>query len=60
MVTIQQNELFGRRSDLRTIDMYNCVHDMLNIFTAEYSRENDYAEGFANFWEHVVDLFALK
>ena len=35
--------------------MHKRVYAMFSIFTAEDSRENAYAEGFANFWEHVVD-----
>ena len=40
---------------LENIDMYNPVHDMFIICTAENSMENAYAEGFANYWENVVD-----
>ena len=40
---------------LEDTDMYNMVHEMFSIFTAEDSRDNDYAEGFVHFWEHVVD-----
>jgi K+-sensing histidine kinase KdpD len=29
---------------------------MFSICTASDSRENDYAEGFINYWEHVVDF----
>ena len=35
--------------------MYNRIHEMFNICTAEDSRDNDHAEGFANYWAHVVD-----
>ena len=40
---------------LEDIDQYNSVHDMFSIFNASDGRENDYAEGFGNYWEHVVD-----
>ena len=35
--------------------MYNSVHDMLNIFSASDSRQNDYAEGFGNPWDNRID-----
>ena len=40
---------------LEYIDMYNRVHEMLSIFSARYSRQNDYAEGFGNYWGNTCD-----
>ena len=40
---------------LEDIDMYNRVHEMFNIFSASDSRQNDYAEGFGNFWDNRMD-----
>ena len=34
------------------MDMYNRVHELFNIYTARDSRNNDFAEGFANWWEN--------
>ena len=31
--------------------MYNWSHALLNIFSAEDSRYNDYVKGFGNIWE---------
>ena len=35
---------------IEDIDNYNRVHEMFQVFSATDSRENDYAEGFANYW----------
>ena len=40
---------------LEDIVMYNRAHEMFIIFTTTDSRENHYAEGFGNYWEHVAD-----
>ena len=36
---------------LEDIDLYNKVHEMINNFTSEGSRYNDYAESFGDLWE---------
>ena len=41
---------------LEDVDMYNKVHEMISIFTATESRDNDYGEGFSMFWDNVVDV----
>ena len=41
------------------IDLYNRVYEMLNNFTAEGSRYNDYAEGFGHVREGVSAPNAL-
>ena len=40
---------------LEDIHMYNRVHEMFSIFSATDSRQNDYAEGFGNFWDNRMD-----
>ena len=40
---------------LEDIDMYNRVHEMFNIFSASDSRQNDFAEGFGNYWDNKQD-----
>ncbi|MFM7990228.1 MAG: hypothetical protein ACKPKO_64025, partial [Candidatus Fonsibacter sp.] len=35
--------------------MYNRVHEMFNIFSASDSRQNDFAEGFGNYWDNKQD-----
>ena len=37
------------------IDMYNSFRDLVNIFSVDASRFNDYAEGFGNNWEGYAD-----
>ena len=41
---------------LEDIEMYFRVHELFTRCTSAESRESDYAEGFANYWEHVVNL----
>jgi len=36
---------------IEDIDNYNRVHEMFQVFSATDSRENDYAEGFSNYWQ---------
>ncbi|MFM7854568.1 MAG: hypothetical protein ACKO96_22240, partial [Flammeovirgaceae bacterium] len=38
------------------IDMYSRVHDMIHIFSATESRENDYSEGFANLKPEMLTI----
>ncbi|MFM7988588.1 MAG: hypothetical protein ACKPKO_55675, partial [Candidatus Fonsibacter sp.] len=35
--------------------MYNRVHEMFSIFSASDSRQNDFAEGFGNYWDGKQD-----
>ena len=39
---------------IEDIDNYNRVHEMFQVFSATDSRENDYAEGFANYWRNLL------
>ena len=38
---------------LEDMDMYNRVHEMLNIFGASDSRQNVFAEGFERWWATI-------
>ena len=40
---------------IEDIDNYNRVHEMFQVFSATDSRENDYAEGFSNYWRDLHD-----
>ena len=37
------------------ISEYASIHEMFIILGSEGVRENDYAEGFSNYWERLVD-----
>ena len=37
---------------LEEVDMCSIVHEMFSIFNAIYSRQNDYAEGFGDYWDN--------
>ena len=39
---------------IEDIDNYNRVHEMFQVFSATDSRENDYAEGFSNYWRNLL------
>ncbi|MFM7987707.1 MAG: hypothetical protein ACKPKO_51185 [Candidatus Fonsibacter sp.] len=45
---------------LEDIDSYNRVHEMFQVFSATDSRENDYAEGFGNYWQTLTDSKNLR
>ncbi|MFM7989826.1 MAG: hypothetical protein ACKPKO_61980 [Candidatus Fonsibacter sp.] len=33
------------------MDGYNRLHELFQVFSATDSRENDYGEGFGNYWQ---------
>ena len=41
------------------ISEYASIHEMFSILGSEGARENDYSEGFSNYWERLVDSDSL-
>ena len=55
MVFFSRMRIIGVGQVLEDIEMYNRVHEIFSIFSAEGSSYNGYAKGFGNIWEGFAD-----